>query len=188
MSRTKTRAFTLWAAATAALALAGTAQAVDLRSWDQKINDATKRFVVLASFNSEAVLDKETQLVWQRSPSPHEVTWRQANFVSLSDPSCAAANIGGRQGWRLPTRFELLSLADRSVAGPVQLPAGHPFVGISPDAFYWTSDRSTDAADGMPRYFAISFSTQAMIHQQIEPLLNMTRVWCARGHGSPNSL
>jgi hypothetical protein len=39
-----------------------------LKSWSRKINDATKRFEVLDSFNAEAVLDRETQLVWQREP------------------------------------------------------------------------------------------------------------------------
>ena len=36
-----------------------TVQAIPLESWDSKIN-TTKRFVVLADFNGEAVLDKET--------------------------------------------------------------------------------------------------------------------------------
>lgn len=38
-----------------------------LPSWDQKIAAAT-RFVVLTNWSSQAVLDKETGLVWMRSP------------------------------------------------------------------------------------------------------------------------
>src|SRR5215813_14310693 len=34
-------------------------------SWDQTL-PASTRFIVLSNFNSEAVLDRETGLVWQR--------------------------------------------------------------------------------------------------------------------------
>jgi hypothetical protein len=42
--------------------------AVPLESWDDKIPNAGTRFKILTEFNGEAVLDKETQLVWQQSP------------------------------------------------------------------------------------------------------------------------
>ena len=41
-------------------------------SWDQKLQCDTlttcPRFIVLSNWNSEAVLDRETGLVWERSP------------------------------------------------------------------------------------------------------------------------
>jgi hypothetical protein len=86
--------------AISATLLAGTAQAIDLRSWDQRINVASNRFIVLASFKNQAVLDKETQLVWQRSPDSTLRQWEYADF------ECARAAIGGRYGWRLPSRSE----------------------------------------------------------------------------------
>ena len=58
---------------------AGPAQAVDavgpyyaIPAWDQSL-PASTRFVVLTNWGQQAVLDKETGLVWERSPAttPH---------------------------------------------------------------------------------------------------------------------
>ena len=118
--------------------------ALDLRSWSMIENDATRRFIILDAFGAQAVLDSETQLVWERSPRTGEVRWLEA-----LDTCSQAATIGGRKAWRLPTVHELASLIDPTTApgpGPA-LPPGHPFFNVdatTPGTVYWTSTTRTD--------------------------------------------
>jgi hypothetical protein len=98
-------------------------------SWNQKL-PASTRFVILANWNSEAVLDRETGLVWEGVPSTSLFTWFGASF------RCLTLNTGGRTGWHLPTIQELLSVVDRSQGSP-SLPAGHPFTVQS--SGYWSA-------------------------------------------------
>ena len=89
-------------------------------SWDQQLPAAT-RFIVLSNWNSDAVLDRETGLVWHKTPFTAFVTWEVAMRT------CPPATIGNRLGWRLPTVQELASLFDPAVLANPRLPAGHPF-------------------------------------------------------------
>ena len=92
--------------------------------WDQAL-PAAQRFVILPAFNSEAVLDKNTGLVWERSPQTTTATWNDALYT------CINKNVGGQKGWRLPSIAELASLSDPSVAPPgPTLPPGHPFLNV----------------------------------------------------------
>jgi hypothetical protein len=82
-----------------------------------------RRFVVLASMNREAVLDRETGLVWERNPakSTHDTT-------DSAQYSCLDRDVAGRRGWRLPSVPELMTLMGPAV-GPTEaaLVANHPF-------------------------------------------------------------
>src|SRR3954470_5539434 len=65
-------------------------------SWDQTLACTAlatcPRFIVLSNFNNDAVLDRETGLVWERHPSPN---------VALNNAYLCSTNvIGNRQGWR----------------------------------------------------------------------------------------
>src|SRR5258706_8664700 len=93
-------------------------------SWDQTL-PASTRFIMLSNMNGEAVLDRETGLVWEQSPSASQFTWELAQI------HCNSLRTGGRLGWRLPTLQELASLVDTSVSPPgPTLPSGHPFSNV----------------------------------------------------------
>ncbi len=112
------------------LATATAARGGALPTWDKKI-DGTNRFKVLSAFAGEAVLDKETGLVWEKTASLPG-NWR----TSLR--FCALQNTGGRMGWRLPALEELLTLVDPTQSTPA-LPAGAPFQSVLGNAF-WTAN------------------------------------------------
>jgi len=103
---------------------------------------AAQRFIILPAFNSEAVLDKETGLVWERSPQTTSARW------SVARHTCIEKNVGGQKGWRLPSLQELTSLVDPSIAPPgPTLPPGHPFLTVQPTV-YWSATRVDEDARG----------------------------------------
>jgi hypothetical protein len=113
-------------------------------AWSQIIPDGAKRFEVV--MNGEAVLDKETGLVWLRSPDA------TARTLELAHQYCYDLTAGGRQGWRIPTEEELLSLVDKTVSGSPKLPLGHPFQNIQNNV-YWSSTEMLWLFQPSYRYF-----------------------------------
>lgn len=102
-----------------------------IKNW-QQAHPAAQRFVILAAFNNDAVLDKDTSLIWELSPIPTRVTWNEARTT------CATRTTGGEKGWRLPAPAEMRSLVGPAVDSPVpNIPPGHPFLNILPTS-YWT--------------------------------------------------
>lgn len=176
------------AAGCAGLAVANAAAAVDLRDWGRKYNTAAERFVVLAQFNNEAVLDKETQLVWERSPYTNvwdgTVTW-----------TCGNRKVGGRMGWRVPTLAELTSLVAPSASGGMALQPGHPFVigqgNFAISKRFWTvSVYRLLPEGGYDRRMMVDFDWQSGRTEPVyeeEPNILTARFWCVRGAGeTPN--
>src|SRR6266851_2411031 len=96
---------------------------------------ANPRFAVWSagtpSTVDDAVFDKETGLVWERSPTTDKKTLDAAVVYSTTRV------VARRKGWRLPAIEELLSLVDPGTTNPT-LPAGHPFVNLKLDYFYWS--------------------------------------------------
>ena len=173
--RTRRRMATAVATACAGLALASAAGAVDLRDWGRKYS-ADQRFVVLAQFNNAAVLDKETQLLWERSPDPTPRSWYAAD-----NTRCGQTAIGGRYGWRIPSRAEFMTLLDPNAMAPVKLPAGHPFVGIVPNGDYWTNDRASDPNPDLDQHkVKVSVATGVQFTAFL-PGGFVGYTWCVRG-------
>jgi hypothetical protein len=106
-------------------------------AWN-KILPAAQRFV--DALDGTAVLDKETGLVWAKTPDSVQSNWQTAVDY------CTKLNLGGRMGWRLPTIEELASLIDMSNPGPIKLPVGHPFQNIQNVAYYWSSSAYLESA------------------------------------------
>ena len=107
------------------------------QTWDQQL-PGPNRFKVLSAFNNAAVFDKETGLVWERTPSSSIFLPEDAHF------HCNTLLLGNRFGWRLPTVQELASLIDLTQTNPT-LPLGNPFTNINfTDDLYWTATTSTN--------------------------------------------
>lgn len=151
--------------------------AMQLESWDNKIN-GPNRFRVLAEFSGEAVLDRETGLVWERDPTAIGSSGQEDSGVdswSIAANKCIRKAVGSRKGWRLASVHELASLVDISIsANEVRLPLGHPFQNIGLD-FYWTA--TTYAVDAN-RAWVVRFLGGGVVTED-KPAAHP--FWCVRG-------
>ena len=142
-------------------------------AWDRKLDCPTiancPRFVVLTNWNNDAVLDKETGLVWEKSPATDIHTWSEARV------ECTGRTTGNRKGWRLPSIHELASLVHPSVPPPgPTLVAGHPFTDVQSNN-YWSA--TTNADDPTDALFVNFSSGNVSDVNKVGTL----RVWCVRG-------
>jgi len=157
-------------------------------SWDQQL-PASTRFVVLSNWTDAAnpaggaaVLDRETGLVWEISPSTSGFGWEDAQS------HCNGLRTGNRLGWRLPTIQELASLVDPTVPtapGDLSLPAGHPFMNVQSGSSYWSATTSAVFFfTGSPAAWAMDFRFGAPVQNfALGSGFNGTKnnVWCVRG-------
>ena len=140
-------------------------------SWDQQLSAST-RFIVLLNWNSEAVLDRETGLVWEKTP---------ASIVDIrnwgdAQDTCNRKNIGNRFGWRLPTIQELATLLDGSLSPPL-LPAGHPFINVFFNgSAYWSATTNVSAPSGA--WVLLPFAGSPFLSS---PKSSAHNYWCVRG-------
>ena len=158
----------------ALLVVVGTAHAQkqpNLKSWSNQIPNANKRFVVLNDFGGNAVLDRETGLVWETTPGATNRAWG----VALG--ACYGARTGGRGGWRLPKMEELTSLIDPSETFP-PLPQGHPFDLSNITGDVWS-------ATTVPIAGGTTANTQDVIGTGFlggaDMVTAMLESWCVRG-------
>ena len=136
-------------------------------SWSRAL-PVNERFVVLASFNNDAVLDRNTGLVWERTP---HITARPVFSASYH---CLNESIGGHKGWRLPNITELTSLVDPSATTEPTLPAGSPF-DFGLQVFFWSGTLRHGFSN-----LAWSVNFRSGIVDDAEADLNLS-VLCVRG-------
>ena len=160
------------------------AHGLDGNLWDTKNDMTAMRFEVLNEFHGEAILDKDTQLVWERSPGSSGALWMNAQAA------CAMKSIGGTQGWRLPSFYELMSLVDPSVQGDPARPtltSGHPFMGVEATSYWSSTTPSSDPSRAYAVDFLVGNLTVLGKHA-------IRGYWCVRGipsqgdgdHGAPH--
>jgi hypothetical protein len=130
------------------------------------------RFVVLPDWANEAVLDRETGLVWELSPAKDTLDWNGAQ------DHCLNRTTGGRKGWRLPSVHELTSLVDPSIPPPgPTLRAGHPFTNVQ-SSRYWSV--APNLAFAAPPWFVFFSNGRAKIADQ---KTGKALTWCVRTAG-----
>jgi len=139
--------------------------------WDQNL-PAAQRFVVLAAFNNEAVLDKNTGLVWEKSPATTTTIWEHARTT------CINKNVGGQKGWRLPAIAELSSLVDPSVWPAPTIPPGHPFTNVTPAAYWSATTSANSPTNAWGAFFNVG---SGPVNDNFSKTFNSSFVWCVRG-------
>jgi hypothetical protein len=133
-------------------------------AWSYRVPAAADRFQVVLGGN--AVLDRETGLVWDRTP----VTVFASTWAASVD-SCPSFSIGSRLGWRLPTVQELTSLG--------YLPAGHPFASAAIGVKFWTS--TTLAADPAKAHAVTHNVGSVGFDTPLKTNDTTYHIWCVRG-------
>jgi hypothetical protein len=121
-------------------------QATAVHSWDQILPTAQRFELVM---DDEAVLDRETGLVWERNTSDTKYDWYEAQVRGYQ------TDISGRKGWRLPTVDELATLVDSAQSKP-SLPDNHPFTNVK-SYFYWSS--TANAKTAINGAFVVNFDS-----------------------------
>jgi hypothetical protein len=162
----RTTAFGLFAAT----ALVAAGAAAKPPAWDLLIGKAS-RFKELKAFGGEAVLDRETGLVWQKNPAATASQWSTAMTICLRTPT------GGRGGWRLPRFEELATLIDPESGAT---PAAHPF-DAPPDDYWTATTYYTDSGPASDLVLLLDSEDGATIFTAKDSTGTQIRVWCVRG-------
>lgn len=139
--------------------------------WDKAIR-GKGRFKVLKQFGKEAVLDKDTGLVWDRSPSLNVANWYFQSEI------CLLRAVGGRLGFRLPRAEELLSLVEVLESSDLSLPSGHPFSDVD-GGIFWSSSMSPSLAEfGSTSILVLDLASGNV---DVSARSGGARAWCVRG-------
>ena len=138
-------------------------------TWSQYLTEA-ERFEYVLGGGNQAVLDKETGLVWAQSPNTNILDWFDAMNV------CVGQYIGERFGWRVPTVEEF-----RSIMSPF-FPVGK-FAENSFGNTFWTSTDNfrTNLTVGSVRARTVVTNTSGGGSTGSSLKTELNYVWCVRG-------
>lgn len=132
----------------------------------------------IADAQGEAVLDRSTGLVWQKSIGTDTATFRIAPLA------CAGSSTGNLAGWRVPTLAELYTLLDPtknnpSFNGPA-LPTEHPFTDVPVTGNHiWSSNEDPGTTNAWAMRYG-NWPSQAP-ETQITSQSGAAYVFCVRG-------
>ena len=156
-----------WLSGLGAVVLIGISVLAMAEPWSHNM-PSSGRFQGLANFQNQAVLDKNTGLVWERAPD----TFGQYQWVSATI-TCAVKQVSGTVGWRLPSVIELKSVQDPSLAPPFVPASVFPNVQST---LYW----SATTVDGYPgNAWVVNFFNGNVQSDHGKP--ESAQVWCVRG-------
>lgn len=133
----------------------------------------SRRFTCV--MNGEAVLDRETGLVWQQTPFSVGYKRDWLNAFDL----CGTSETGGRRGWRLPTLEEMSTLFLNTSPFP-GLPDGNPFdhaILLTDTRVFWTRTEWGSGAIA----FVFGAPTGGYVYSD---KIDNNRVWCVRAPGA----
>lgn len=119
-------------------------------------------------FGDLAVLDRETGLVWERTPAATTGNWSNAM------ETCSELAVNGRLGWRLPTMAEVNSLLVLDAVD--DLPDGHPFT-LTPGLVYWSS---TTVPPGATTAWGYAIGQNGAVTNFAQTITTPSH-WCVRG-------
>jgi hypothetical protein len=134
-------------------------------TWSQKIAGTERFELVLGNLG---VLDKETGLVWEKSPSTSTYNWEAAIN------HCILLVLNTRRGWHLPTIEQLGSLADNSSLNPA-LSAGHPFLNVQLSEYWAASTHNGFTTHA----WTVTFNGAGFINYYSKT--DTRYAWCVRG-------
>lgn len=125
------------------------------------------RFTVIGENNREVVRDKQTGLVWEKSPTLDMSDWE------VAQRRCSSNHAGGGTDWRVPTVQELRTLVEPS-SSDVKLPPEHPFANVEPSIYWSSTERREDRS--YASFVNFSSGRSATLEKYMPSF-----VWCVRG-------
>jgi uncharacterized protein DUF1566 len=133
--------------------------------------DSTIKPPSLTDNGDGTVADSLTGLVWQKQDDAASRKWIEANAY------CSGLSLGGKTGWRLPSRMELISIVDYGRASPSIYTTFFPNTIFSTTSFkgYWGL---AEGDGGTPNAWGVNFDWG---YSYLDSKSNSEYVRCVRG-------